>query len=69
METIKFDCHSDHAPAYSCNKSGDNSGEYVRLETAKAMHNLIIDLHATLRAIDTRPMDRQATEVRKLLGI
>ena len=28
-ERIKFDCNGRHAPAYGCNKPGDNSGEYV----------------------------------------
>ena len=36
MEIIKFDCHGHNAPAYSCNKPGDNSGEYVRADYAKA---------------------------------
>ena len=31
MRTVKFNCHSNSAPAYGCNKPGDNSGEYVRI--------------------------------------
>ena len=69
METIEFTCHSNNDPAYSCNKSGDNSGEYVTLEAARAMQHLIIDLHASLRAINTGPMVSQADEIRKLIGI
>jgi hypothetical protein len=29
METVKFTCHGNSAPAYSCNKPGDRSGEYI----------------------------------------
>lgn len=31
VEIFKFDCNGHNAPAYGCNKPGDNSGEYVRL--------------------------------------
>jgi len=31
METVKFTCHGNSAPAYSCNKPGDMSGEYVKV--------------------------------------
>jgi len=30
MEKIKFDCHGHNAPAYGCNKPGDNSGWYYQ---------------------------------------
>lgn len=30
-EVFRFHCHGQSAPAYSCNKPADNSGEYVRL--------------------------------------
>ena len=69
METIKFDCKANNAPAYSCNKPGDNSGEYVGAELAFAMRDLIIDLQATLRAINPKPMLEQSEERRKVLGI
>ena len=69
METVKFDCKSNNAPAYSCNRPGDNSGEYVHIDVANAMRSLIIDLHSTLRAIDTKPMEKQATEIRLMIGI
>jgi hypothetical protein len=29
METVKFTCQGNSAPAYSCNKPGDRSGEYI----------------------------------------
>lgn len=32
MQKIKFDCHGHNAPAYGCNKPGDNSGEYIRID-------------------------------------
>ena len=69
METIKFNCNSNSAPAYSCNKPGDNSGEYVEAEMAFAMLDLIIDLQATLRAINPKPILDQSDARRKLLGI
>ena len=69
METIKFDSNSHNAPAYSCNKPGDNSGEYVSVDVANAMRSLIMDLQAALRAIDTNPMCKQADEVRRMIGI
>ena len=39
MDVIKFDCNSHNAPAYSCNKPGDNSGEYIRFEDATNTDN------------------------------
>lgn len=69
METIKFDCKSNNAPAYSCNRPGDNSGEYVSANIAFAMRDLIIDLQATLRAINPKPMLERSEEIRKMLGI
>ena len=69
METIKFDCNSNNSPAYSCNKPGDNSGEYVPYDVASAMRSLIIDLQGSLRAINTEPILKQADEMRKMLGI
>ena len=32
MKRIKFDCHGNNAPAYSCSESGDWSGDYYRAE-------------------------------------
>jgi hypothetical protein len=69
METIKFDSKGRSAPAYSCNKPGDNSGEYVSIDTANAMRSLIIDLQAALRAIDTSSMVKHGAEVRDMIGI
>ena len=31
MEKVKFDCNGWNAPAYSCDKPGDNSGTYVQV--------------------------------------
>lgn len=31
-EVIRFDCNGHNAPAYGCNKPGDNSGEYVKAD-------------------------------------
>lgn len=36
-EVFRFDCHGHSAPAYSCNKPADNSGEYVRLSDYEAL--------------------------------
>lgn len=41
MQTFNFDCHGHNAPAYGCNKPGDNSGEYVKHDDAK---KLVADL-------------------------
>lgn len=30
MIRVKFDCKGHNAPAYSCDKPGDNSGEYIQ---------------------------------------
>ena len=69
MEIFKFDSKGNNAPAYSCNRPGDNSGEYVPLETARIMRNLIVDLQASLRGISTVAMVEQCDEDRKLIGI
>ena len=39
MDIIRFDCHGNNAPAYSCNKPGDNTGDYIRLEDATNTDN------------------------------
>ena len=39
MDTVKFTCHGNSAPAYSCNKPGDQSGEYVRVESIPSWKN------------------------------
>lgn len=31
MDVYKFDCKSNNAPAYSCNKPNDNSGNYYKV--------------------------------------
>ena len=36
MQIYKFDCNGHNAPAYGCNKPGDNSGEYVRVDDVVA---------------------------------
>ena len=69
MKTIQFTCRGNNSPAYSCNEPGDNSGKYVPFETAQAMQNLIIDLHASLRAIDTASILSYIEEQRKEIGV
>jgi len=39
MDIIKFECHGYNAPAYSCNKPGDNTGDYIRLEDVTSTDN------------------------------
>lgn len=39
MNIISFTCHGNSAPAYSCNKPGDNSGDYIKLEDATNTDN------------------------------
>lgn len=34
---IKFDCNGNNAPAYSCSKPGDNSGEYIRSDLVRTL--------------------------------
>jgi len=50
METIKFDCNGNSAPAYSCNKPGDNSGSFCRKEDAD---DYIYAFHAAKAFIDS----------------
>ena len=69
MEIFKFDSKGNNAPAYSCNRPGDNSGEYVSLETARIMRNLIIDLQASLRGISTEAIVEHCRETRELINI
>jgi len=69
MKTIQFTCHGNNAPAYSCSEPGDNSGRYVSFETAQAMRNLITDLHASLRAINTVSILSYIEEQRKAIGV
>ena len=69
MEIVRFDCSSNNSPAYSCNKPGNQSGEYVRKEVADAMRFLIMDLHAAFRAINVIPITKQIEEVRNAIGI
>lgn len=39
MDIFTFDCNKHAAPAYTCNKPGDNSGEYIRLKDATGTDN------------------------------
>lgn len=50
MKAIKFNCHGNSAPAYSCNQSGDNSGEYVLLKTVEELEKDIITLVLRLKS-------------------
>ena len=36
MDKVSFDCNGNNAPAYSCDKPGDNSGEYYRCSDVEA---------------------------------
>lgn len=36
-KVFRFHCHGHNAPAYSCNRPDDNSGEYVRLSDYEAL--------------------------------
>lgn len=59
METVKFNCHGHNAPAYGCNKPGDQSGEYVKarehdqlLQERAAMTELLTDFANALFEVD-----------------
>ena len=41
MKTIKFNCRGNNAPAYGCNKPGDNTGEYVSAEVANDLYEAL----------------------------
>ena len=46
MQIYKFDCNGHNAPAYGCNKPGDNSGEYVKVDDlANMLRSGIADLN------------------------
>lgn len=47
-EVFRFHCHGQSAPAYSCNKPADNSGEYVRLAEHEALQAECEKLRALL---------------------
>ena len=41
MKTIKFNCNGHNAPAYGCSESGDQSGEYVRVEDLSGIEDRV----------------------------
>lgn len=48
-EVFRFHCHGPSAPAYSCNRPLDNSGEYVRLSDYEALQAECEKLHSKTR--------------------
>ena len=51
---IKFDCNGFNAPAYSCSKSGDNSGYYVQSTDYDNLTKQVTELRAALLSIKSR---------------
>lgn len=57
MKTIRFDCGGHNAPAYGCNKPGDNSGYYVPADVAQGLYD-------ALRWVNERAwQDRRGEEI------
>lgn len=52
MEIIKFNGNGNFAPAYTCSKPGDNSGEYIRKEDADRIIVLLKAAHEILKKCD-----------------
>jgi len=48
---IKFDCNGFNAPAYSCSKSGDNSGYYVQSTDYDNLTQQVAELRAALQSV------------------
>jgi len=51
---IKFDCNGFNAPAYSCSKSGDNSGYYVQSTDYDNLTKQVTELREALLSIKSR---------------
>ena len=52
MKTIKFTCHGNSAPAYSCNTPGDNSGEYVSIDDYNKTRAQLLSCEESLEMVD-----------------
>lgn len=42
MEIVTFTCHGNSAPAYSCDKPGDQSGKYARAYDETDRHVVLL---------------------------
>lgn len=62
METVKFDCNGHNAPAYGCDKPGDQSGEYNRKEDVERMEILLKASYDLLKKCDEGPYVKNALE-------
>jgi len=51
-ELVRFNCKSNNAPAYSCNKPGDNSGWYVSEEAYLSKCAEVRDLRDRVRELE-----------------
>ena len=55
----KFDCNGHNAPAYSCNKPGDNSGCYVHLRDYQDLQTQLTAAREEIERLKKRfPMQR-----------
>lgn len=61
-EVFRFHCHGQSAPAYSCNKPADNSGEYVRLSDYEARIAVLFDGHAVYSAMTDKAKQHTSPE-------
>lgn len=61
-EVFRFHCHGQSAPAYSCNKPADNSGEYVRLSDYEARMAVLFDGYAVYNAMTDRAKQHTSPE-------
>lgn len=60
---IKFDCNGFNAPAYSCSKSGDNSGYYVQSTDYDELTSRVAELEAALEGVCNSPHTRLTNHV------
>lgn len=42
MDVFKFDCKGNNAPAYSCNRPNDNSGNYYRVSDVERLKESLL---------------------------
>ena len=58
-ERISFSCHGQHAPAYGCNKPGDNSGDYVEGKAHDAIVKCLVEALQNMLSAFDNPIARR----------
>jgi len=52
-----FDCNGHNAPAYSCNKPGDNTGSYVHLTDYEDLQTQLTAAREELERLKNQPCE------------